>query len=40
VIAKDNNWFVKFDEDAMPDFKTLIMRLRDICISTHEKLAG
>ncbi len=40
VISKSDSWFVKFDEDAMPDFKTLKERLKNLSNSIHEKLEG
>jgi hypothetical protein len=40
VIAKEKSWFVKFDEDAVPDFHTLKQRLEQLSAAAHERLAG
>jgi hypothetical protein len=40
VIPKQNSWFVKLDEDAMPDFLTVKARLRVLSENINENLRG
>jgi len=40
VAKKQGHWFVKFDEDSMPEFSTLKTRLKELSDYAHEKLAG
>jgi len=40
VIAKDERWFIKLDEDAMSKFPVTKQRLRELSNTTHEKLQG
>jgi hypothetical protein len=38
VVAKDKQWFVKLDEDAMPTFAVTKQRLRELSNTTHKNL--
>jgi hypothetical protein len=40
VIVKERSWFVKLDEDAAPDFRTLKQRLKQLSGAAHKCLAG
>ena len=40
VVSKEKCWFVKLDEDAMPDFLTLKKILKNLSNFGHEQLAG
>ena len=40
VVGKESSWFVKLDEDAMPDFNEVKERLKKLSDFVHESLAG
>jgi hypothetical protein len=40
VVAKDDRWFVKLDEDTMPNFKETKRRLKELSNTVHEELKG
>jgi hypothetical protein len=40
VISKQKSWFVKLDDDAMPDFETVKLRLKELSAYTNEKLGS
>lgn len=35
VVSKEESWFLKFDEDAMPDFLTLKKTLKKLSDFVH-----
>ena len=40
VVSKQTSWFVKLNEDLMPDFQTVKARLKELVAITHEELGG
>jgi hypothetical protein len=40
VLGKKQAWFVKLDEDTMPRFDKLKVKLLQLSKFAHEKLAG
>ena len=39
-MSKQTSWFVKLNEDLMPDFQTVKVRLKELVATTHEELGG
>ena len=40
VVGKESSWFIKLNEDAMPDFNEVKERLKKLSEFVHESLAG
>ena len=40
IVSKQTSWFVKLNEDLMPDFETVKARLKELSAVANEKLGG